>query len=173
MIKIVTNDNKEYTLPQEIAFRSGLIKNIVQDLDLSQNADEIPLTNVDSKTFEKIKKYMELHKANQELNKEPKTPKEPKAPQEQAQGSTGLYDRAPKENDRPIAPWEQEYVDKELKDEDTLYNIVLAANFMDIESLMTLCCKVIAESIKGKTVEEIREKFNLPAEEESDDSDED
>lgn len=47
-------------------------------------------------------------------------------------------------------------------DDDTLFNIIVAANFLDIKSLLDLCCKKVADYIKEcKTPHEIRERFNI------------
>lgn len=48
-------------------------------------------------------------------------------------------------------------------DRDSLFDLILAANYMDNADLLTLSCKSVAEMIKGKTPEEICKHFNLPA----------
>jgi len=40
-----------------------------------------------------------------------------------------------------------------------LFDIITAANFLDIKGLLDLCCKVIANIIKGKSPEEIKVTF--------------
>lgn len=37
-----------------------------------------------------------------------------------------------------------------------------AANFLDIQSLLDLTCKTVANMIKGKTPEQIRAEFDIP-----------
>tara|TARA_Y100000389_G_scaffold190267_1_gene214949 strand:+ start:707 stop:1216 length:510 start_codon:yes stop_codon:yes gene_type:complete len=47
-------------------------------------------------------------------------------------------------------------------DDNTLFNIISAANYLDIESLLDLCCKQVADYIKEcKTPQEIRRRFNI------------
>jgi len=47
-------------------------------------------------------------------------------------------------------------------DDNTLFNIILAANYLDIKSLLDLCCKQVANYIKEcKTPQEIRRRFNI------------
>ena len=47
-------------------------------------------------------------------------------------------------------------------DQDTLFEIILAANYMDIKPLLDLTCAKISSMIKGKTPQEIRSRFNIP-----------
>ena len=54
--------------------------------------------------------------------------------------------------------WVKDFID--VSDE-ILFNMILAANYMDIKSLLDLTCKTVADEIKGKTPEEIRIRFNI------------
>mmetsp|Transcript_10675 Transcript_10675/g.25101 ORF Transcript_10675/g.25101 Transcript_10675/m.25101 type:complete len:114 (+) Transcript_10675:107-448(+) len=56
--------------------------------------------------------------------------------------------------------WDKKYV--EVEDE-VLFNLILAANFLDVKDLLDLTCKTVAEYIKQcRTPEEIRQRFNIP-----------
>ena len=46
-------------------------------------------------------------------------------------------------------------------DQEVLFELILAANFMDIKSLLELACAKVASLIKGMTIPEIREFFNI------------
>ncbi|KAG8050411.1 hypothetical protein GUJ93_ZPchr0009g1405 [Zizania palustris] len=46
-------------------------------------------------------------------------------------------------------------------DHSTLYNIMLAANYLHIQGLLDLTCEPVADMIKGKTPEEVRKIFNI------------
>ncbi|XP_059624693.1 SKP1-like protein 1A [Cornus florida] len=46
-------------------------------------------------------------------------------------------------------------------DQATLFGLILAANYLNIKSLLDLTCQAVADMIKGKTPEEIRQTFNI------------
>ncbi|CAN0900496.1 SKP1-like protein 11 [Linum grandiflorum] len=46
-------------------------------------------------------------------------------------------------------------------DQATLYDLILAANYLDIKGLLDLTCQTVADMIKGKSPEEIRKTFNI------------
>lgn len=54
--------------------------------------------------------------------------------------------------------WDRDYV---KVDDETLFNLILASNYLDIKALLDLTCKAVADEIKGKTPEEIRTRFNI------------
>merc|ERR1719478_1745549 len=55
--------------------------------------------------------------------------------------------------------WDAEFV---KVDDDTLFSLILAANYLDIKTLLDLTCKTVADYIKQcKTPQEIRRRFNI------------
>ena len=57
-----------------------------------------------------------------------------------------------------ISDWDKDFIDV---DQTTLFEIILAANYLDIKPLLDLGCKTVANMIKGKTPEQIRQTFNI------------
>ena len=57
-----------------------------------------------------------------------------------------------------IEDWDQKFMQV---DQEMLFEIILAANYMDIKALLDVGCKTVANMIKGKTPEEIRKLFNI------------
>ncbi|TPX33082.1 hypothetical protein SmJEL517_g03928 [Synchytrium microbalum] len=63
----------------------------------------------------------------------------------------------PKSSD-DIEDWDREFMNV---DQGTLFELILAANYLDMKNLLDLGCKTVANMIKGKSVEEIRKTFNI------------
>ncbi|CAN6273157.1 unnamed protein product [Urochloa humidicola] len=61
-------------------------------------------------------------------------------------------------DDNPLARFDDELV---RVDNDALIDLIEAANFLGIDGLMDLACKAVADQMKGKTIDEIRKKFNI------------
>ncbi|KAF7849928.1 hypothetical protein BT93_L0112 [Corymbia citriodora subsp. variegata] len=57
-----------------------------------------------------------------------------------------------------LCAWDAEFVNVEQA---TVFDYILAANFLEIPTLLNLACEVVADMIKGKTPEEIRKFFNI------------
>ena len=57
-----------------------------------------------------------------------------------------------------VQKWYADFVDLEQV---LLFELILAANYMDIKPLLDLTCATVASMIKGKSPEEIRSTFNI------------
>ncbi|XP_059643249.1 SKP1-like protein 1B [Cornus florida] len=60
--------------------------------------------------------------------------------------------------DEELKTWDAEFVNV---DQPTLFDLILAANYLNIKSLLDLTCETVADMIKGKTPDEIRRTFNI------------
>ncbi|XP_020217395.1 SKP1-like protein 1A [Cajanus cajan] len=92
----------------------------------------IPLPNVTSKILAKVIEYCKKHV------------------------DAANPDDKPSEED--LKAWDTDFV---KVDQATLFDLILAANYLNIKSLLDLTCQTVADMIKGKTPEEIRKTFNI------------
>uniref|UniRef100_A0A803LSS2 SKP1-like protein n=1 Tax=Chenopodium quinoa TaxID=63459 RepID=A0A803LSS2_CHEQI len=63
------------------------------------------------------------------------------------------------DSDEQLKQWDKEYANN--MDLNTLYNLLLASNYMEIKGLLELLTQCVADMIKGKLPEEIRAHFNI------------
>ena len=59
---------------------------------------------------------------------------------------------------KPLEGWDAEFVAVPLA---TLFEMILAANFLDLKPMLDVTCKAVAEMIKGKTPDEIKKVFGV------------
>ncbi|KAF5778544.1 putative S-phase kinase-associated protein [Helianthus annuus] len=93
----------------------------------------IPLPNVTSKIISMVIEYCKKH-VDSAKNEDKKTAEE------------------------DLKNFDSEFV---KVDKDTLFDLILAANYLNIKSLLDLTCQTAADMIKGKTPEEVRKTFNI------------
>ncbi|KAF8011419.1 hypothetical protein BT93_J1895 [Corymbia citriodora subsp. variegata] len=92
----------------------------------------IPLPNVNSRILAKVIEYCKKHVESAKSD-----------------------DRTTEDD---LKAWDAEFV---KVDQATLFDLILAANYLNIKGLLDLTCLTVAEMIKGKTPEEIRKTFNI------------
>eukprot|EP01128_Nolandella_sp_AFSM9_P008488 TRINITY_DN5200_c0_g1_i1.p1 TRINITY_DN5200_c0_g1~~TRINITY_DN5200_c0_g1_i1.p1 ORF type:complete len:184 (+),score=69.31 TRINITY_DN5200_c0_g1_i1:53-553(+) len=137
VVKLAPSDaqNAPIEVPLEIANQSVTIKNMLEDF--GGNTDmAIPLHNVTSNILKKVIEYCTYH------HEHPTTKSDDKKDQKNEE----------------ISPWDKDFCNVE---QGTLFEIILAANFLDVKDLLDLTCKTVANLIKGKSPEEIRKTFNI------------
>mmetsp|Transcript_51189 Transcript_51189/g.136369 ORF Transcript_51189/g.136369 Transcript_51189/m.136369 type:complete len:165 (+) Transcript_51189:118-612(+) len=135
-LKLKSSQGEVFEVEPEVACMSTLIKNMVDD---SGTDEEIPLPNVKTAILSKVLDYCKYHKDN--------APEEIQKPLK----STNLEECG-------VSEWDSEYVRIEQEE---LFELILAANYLDIKSLLDLTCAKVASMIKGKNTEEIRKQFNI------------
>lgn len=138
-ITLKTNDGAEMTVPLDVAKRSILLTNLIDDLGLEvATTSSVPLPNVTEPVLQKIIEWCEHHR-NDPL-------------------PTAEDDNESRKKTTDIDEWDQKYMQV---DQEMLFEIILAANYMDIKALLDVGCKTVANMIKGKSPEEIRKTFNI------------
>ncbi|KAI8013912.1 SKP1-like protein 1B [Camellia lanceoleosa] len=130
-IILKSSDGETFEVDEAVALESQTIKHMIED-DCADNG--IPLPNVTSKILSKVIEYCKKHV---------ETPKS-------EDRATGVEDE--------LKTFDMEFV---KVDQGTLFDLILAANYLNIKSLLDLTCQTVADMIKGKTPEEIRKTFNI------------
>ncbi|KAK6938986.1 SKP1 component, POZ domain [Dillenia turbinata] len=131
-ITLRSSDGEAFEVDEAVAQESQTIKHMIED-GCADNG--IPLPNVTSKILSKVIEYCKKHV--------------------DAAASKSSEDRS---TDEDLKTWDADFV---KVDQATLFDLILAANYLHIKSLLDLTCQTVADMIKGKTPEEIRKTFNI------------
>ncbi|KAL5342989.1 E3 ubiquitin ligase complex SCF subunit sconC [Aspergillus crustosus] len=134
-LTFISSDEKSIDVPRDVAERSLLIKNMLEDL--GEATEPIPIPNVTENVLVKVIEWCTHHRNDP-----------PSAADED--------DSRRKTTD--IEEWDQKFMQV---DQEMLFEIILAANYLDIKPLLDIGCKTVANMIKGKSPEEIRKTFNI------------
>ncbi|CAG8502646.1 4368_t:CDS:2 [Paraglomus occultum] len=134
-ITLKSCDDVEFKVDIRVASRSILLKNMIEDV--GETDQSIPLPNVNERVLKKVLEWCEHHKDD---------------PQ------PAMEDSDTRRRNTEIDEWNKKFLEVE---QDMLFEIILAANYLDIKQLLDIGCKTVANMIKGKTPEQIRETFNI------------
>uniref|UniRef100_A0A8R7PXB1 SKP1-like protein n=1 Tax=Triticum urartu TaxID=4572 RepID=A0A8R7PXB1_TRIUA len=144
MIMLKTSDGDEFEVEEAVAMESLTIRHMIED-ECADN--EILIPNVDSKILSKVVEYCYKHVHAK--------------PCATAGGSTCVVASDTAANAtlvEDLKNWDVEFV---KVNPTVLYDIILAACYLNIEALVNLISQTMTDMIKGKTTEEIRKMFNL------------
>jgi S-phase kinase-associated protein 1 len=152
-ICLSSKSNKKFYLPKNYAIISNLIKRIIIDDDDEEDDEDnnnksnkkevIPLENVSDDILKKIVNFLKIYHNN------------PYKDFSRPLSSNDISDFVSKE-----------YVDFLNIENEFLYDLTEAANYMDIPPLLELCCAKLATMIKGKSIEEVKNTFEIELTEE-------
>jgi len=137
LINITTSDGVPMSVQRPVAERSILIKNLLEDLG-GESEESIPIPNVNEAVMKKVLEWCEHHR------------NDPPATQDDDSDS--------RKKSTDIDEWDQKFMQV---DQEMLFEIILAANYLDIKALLDVGCKTVANMIKGKSPDEIRKTFNI------------
>jgi S-phase kinase-associated protein 1 len=135
-ITLKSSDGEQFEVDEAVAMESQTIRHMIED-DCADNG--IPLPNVNAKILSKVVEYCSKHVQAADG----------------AAAADGAPAPAPAED---LKNWDAEFV---KVDQATLFDLILAANYLNIKGLLDLTCQTVADMIKGKTPEEIRKTFNI------------
>jgi len=134
-LKLASKDGQEFVLSKKFAFVSVLVRTSIEN---DATATEVPLPGVEGKILDLVFQYMKHHKGT-EL-----------PPVESPLKSTKMEDVC---EDK----WDAEFIDKIGDNRQNLYDLILAANYMDIKSLLHLGLAKVASLIKGQPLDKLKE----------------
>ncbi|RFU33942.1 hypothetical protein B7463_g2418, partial [Scytalidium lignicola] len=137
-ITLVSNDNVAIEVDRQVAERSMLIKNMMDDLGEEAASTEVPIPNVNESVLKKVIEWCEHHKNDPPVSADD--------------------DSDSRKKTTDIEEWDQKFMQV---DQEMLFEIILASNYLDIKPLLDVGCKTVANMIKGKSPEEIRKTFNI------------
>ncbi|KAK4267360.1 hypothetical protein QN277_024147 [Acacia crassicarpa] len=170
-VTVISSDGDEFLIPISVVEQSSLLKIAMGECD---EGGKIPVSNVNSAILSKVLEYCHKHAGSG-----------PKVAADEGEAANDDSVAADKDDsvaaDKGEASNDAGGADEELKNWDAkffkktdkfnfIFDIILAANYLNISGLLDLGCQTVADRIKNKMPEEIREIFNLkndfsPAEE--------
>ncbi|OAY65218.1 SKP1-like protein 1B, partial [Ananas comosus] len=152
MITLKSSDGEEFEVEEAVAMESQTIRHMIED-DCAENG--IPLPNVTSKILSKVIEYCKKHVDAAAKPSDEAGAAAAAAAAAAAGGGGGKASAVPEDD---LKAWDAEFV---KVDQTTLFDLILAANYLNIKGLLDLTCQTVADMIKGKTPEEIRKTFNI------------
>ena len=129
------SDDRNFIVSKKVAIQSKLIENIMSN---DNNETIISLTNIKGNVLEKVVEFLNYH-----------------------------YTVPVKEICRPlksdnmneiVSEWDANYINI---DDKLLFDLITAVNYLDIKPLLDLTCAKVASEMKGRSIEEIKERFNI------------
>ena len=135
LVTLTTMEGEKTQIAVKIISKSVLVKGLIDDSGIEE---EIPLPNIKKAILTKILEFcthIDTH---------------PPPEIEKPLRSASLGD--------VVSPWFAQYIDL---DQATLFDIILASNYLDVKPLLELSTAKVASIIKNKTIPEIRQFFNI------------
>ena len=135
-LTLTSADNQKIQIDSKSAERSHLLKGLIADYN---QKDDIPLPDIKYDILKKVVEYLAHYK-----EKEPQQIPKP----------------LPSQDLKEVTDeWDVNFING--MDLDSVFDLINAANYMDIAPLLDLACAKIASLMKGKSAAEIRAMFNI------------
>ncbi|CAD5209130.1 unnamed protein product [Bursaphelenchus okinawaensis] len=137
-----SNDNQTFTVDYAVVRQSKMFTEMFKHIgiDATQGLEEpIPLPNLNGAILKKVVEFCEYHKNDPILGN----------PDEVEPHAFKLSD------------WQTEFM---KVDDDKLYDLIMAANYLEIPLLLETGSKKLAEKLKGKTPNELRKMMGIEEE---------
>mmetsp|Transcript_116389 Transcript_116389/g.228358 ORF Transcript_116389/g.228358 Transcript_116389/m.228358 type:complete len:173 (-) Transcript_116389:237-755(-) len=137
-VHLVSQEGESFDVPLSVGKMSELVKTMIDDDQGDEEAQEIPLPNVKSPILAKVIEFAQHYRI------------EPMNEIEKPLKSANMAE--------VVQDWYSNFI---AVDQEVLFELILAANYMDIKPLLDLTCATVASMIKGKSPEDIRKTFNI------------
>ena len=138
---LVSSDKLTFTVLASIASMSTTLRDLMED----SASGPIPLPDIASKPLQRVVEYCMHHKDDTVPPPVLDTTK------------TRIPDKP-----TPVGEWDRQFCAQ--MDQAELFDVILAANYLDIRPLLDLGCRIIAESVIGKKPKEIYAMFKIEKE---------
>ena len=136
-IVLISSDNQKIEIDSESAQKSHVLKGLITDYSTQQEPIKIPDIKYD--ILKKVVEYLTYYKD--------KVPKDIPKPMP----TTNLSEL--------VDEWDVNFINS--IDLDNVFDMIKAANYLDITSLLDLSCAKLASLMKGKNAQDIRNMFNI------------
>ena len=136
-----TDESEKIEVTRKAAYMSELMRSMLTDDD--DETPEIPLLEVSKEILYKVVDFLNHHKDD----------------------PMAKIEKPIKTNDieQIVGEWDAKFIAFD-DDQDTLFKVILAANYLDIPSLLDLGICKIACMIKGKSSDEVKTMFKFQKE---------
>ena len=135
VVHLVSIEGDRYEVDVDVCRLSELANTMLGD---EEGTVEIPLPNVKNSVLIKVIEFIKHYKL------------EPMNEIEAPLKSANMHEL--------VQEWYAHFV---AVDQELIFDLVMAANYMDIKPLLNLTTATVASMIKGKSPEEIRQTFNI------------
>lgn len=145
MPKIQSKDLVTFEVDEKIVRMSGTLDSLLRNLKVSADDPEpIPLPTVDAATLEVIIQWAQQH-----INDHP----------DEENGNADSDSDEDTEEKVELPAWDKEFLGK-LEDS-TLFELITAANYLELKKLLNFACKFFADKLKNMTPEMIRSVYDI------------
>ncbi|KAH8336792.1 hypothetical protein KR059_003265 [Drosophila kikkawai] len=142
IVRLESSDKVLFEVHYDVIKCSETIRKALQDLGDEDDFGVLPVPKVSSQILEMVLNWATYHKNDI-----------PKVIDEDAEEDESMEKRTD-----DICAWDTNFLNV---DQGILYEIILAANYLNIQNLLHTTYKTVANMIKGKTTEQIRQTFSL------------
>ena len=141
-LNLESSDKKVFSVDVEVVKKSLTLRDLITNLGIEEDGDgnedgvPIPLPKVDAAILEKLLQWAKEHKDDPPASTDDET----------------------KYRTDNISDSDKEFFNM---DQAALLQLIHAANFMNMPDLLLTACKTVANIIKERTVQEIRDYFHI------------